>query len=72
MSFQATTTEKFEFQSEIEDTLNSRIRFSLNAYATVTDMQIMFPVGDSYNFEIHLFYYNGDGEADLLVTVGGF
>lgn len=35
-------------------------------------MEIMFPVGDSYNFDIHLFYCNGDGEVDLTVTVSSF
>lgn len=70
MSLQPATTDKFEWQSDSDEALGRSLSFSLNSYATVTAMEIMFPVGDSYNFEINFFYYNGDGEPDLIVTVG--
>ncbi|CAM9227537.1 unnamed protein product, partial [Sphacelaria rigidula] len=60
-------TDNFEWQSDSDDALDRTLSFGLNSYATVTAVDILFPVGDSYNFEIRLYYYGGDGEPDLVL-----
>ena len=56
--------------SETDETIGDTLSFGLAGYFTVTEMQLRFPVGDTYKFDLALFNgLDGTGEAYVTISV---
>ncbi|CAN0133967.1 unnamed protein product [Scytosiphon promiscuus] len=56
------TTDGFEWTSDSDEAIDLTLSFVLAGYFTVTEMQLKFPVGDTYKFE--LWVYNEMDDTD--------
>lgn len=65
---QEVTNDAFEFTSDSEAVMGSTLRFSFSSYATMTAVELKFPVGDTYKFSLEL-YDSYSGDPVLSITV---
>ncbi|CAM9369501.1 unnamed protein product, partial [Sphacelaria rigidula] len=71
------TTDKFEWSSDSDEALDRDLTFILDSYATITAVELQFPVGETYTFELQFFVDNGQqptigisGEPFLTILQG--
>ncbi|CAM9236986.1 unnamed protein product, partial [Sphacelaria rigidula] len=57
-AYQVATTDKFEWSSDSNEALDRDLTFPLNSYATITAVELQFPVGETYKFELQFFVDN--------------
>lgn len=69
-TLQEPATDGFEWGSDSNDAIDLLLYFALSSYATVTAIELQFPVGDTYKFDLEL--GNDIGEPFQTMTVGGF
>ncbi|CAM9195943.1 unnamed protein product, partial [Hapterophycus canaliculatus] len=63
------TTDGFEWTSDSDEAFDRTLYFSFAGYFTVTEMQLKFPVGDTYKFELWIYNeLDGTGEPYVIVT----
>eukprot|EP00752_Nemacystus_decipiens_P014961 g13320.t1 len=62
------TSSGFEWSSDSDEAIGRTLYFSLAGFFTVTEMQLMFPVGDTYKFDLTI-YNSLDGTDEPYVTV---
>eukprot|EP00752_Nemacystus_decipiens_P014960 g13319.t1 len=58
------TTDGFEWTSDSDDAIGSTLFFSLAGFFVVTEIQLMFPAGDTYKFDLSV----GGGDDSTLIT----
>ncbi|CAM9345645.1 unnamed protein product [Scytosiphon promiscuus] len=61
------TTDAFEWSSESDEAIDRTLSFDLAYYAIVDTVELQFPTGETYNFELWL--YGDDGEPGYTLTV---
>ncbi|CAN0303751.1 unnamed protein product, partial [Ectocarpus sp. 12 AP-2014] len=64
------TTDGFEWSSDSDEAIDRTLTLSLAGYYTVTVLQLMFPEGDTYKFDLALFN-ELDGTREAYVTITG-
>ncbi|CAM9160433.1 unnamed protein product [Ectocarpus sp. 4 AP-2014] len=63
------TTDGFEWSSDSNEAIDRSLTLFLAGYYTVTELQLMFPEGDTYQFDLTLFNkLDGTGEAYTTIT----
>lgn len=62
------TTDKFEWSSDSNEALNRDLTFVLSSYATASAMEIQFPVGDTYKFDLEFYV---DDESQPTIGISG-
>lgn len=60
----ATTGYPFEFSSDSSEISDEVLGFELNTFTAVTSLELQFPAGDTYKFDVQLY----DQEGELLHT----
>lgn len=58
----------FEWTSDSDEAIGLTLYFGLAGYFTVTEMHLLFPVGDTYKFDLTL-YNSLDGTGEPYATV---
>lgn len=67
---QEVTTDGFEWTSDSDDAIGSTVFFSFAGYFVVTEIQLQFPVGDTYKFDLSV---SGGGDSTVItVSEKGF
>lgn len=64
---QGATTDAFEWSSESEEAIDRTLSFELAYYATIDTVELQFPTGETYNFDLEL--YTGDYDPQYTLTV---
>ncbi|CAM9430682.1 unnamed protein product, partial [Ectocarpus sp. 13 AM-2016] len=64
------TTDGFEWSSDSDEAIDRTLTLTLAGYYTVTELQLMFPEGDTYKFDLALFN-KLDGTREAYVTITG-
>lgn len=64
---QELTTDGFEWTSDSDDAVGSTLFFSLAGFFVVTEIQLKFPAGDTYKFDLSV----SGGDDGTLITVRG-
>lgn len=67
-TLQPATTDAFEWGSDSDEALDRWLTFTLNSYATVTAVEMQFPVGDTYLFDLEI-YNHEDGQPFTTISV---
>lgn len=62
---QEPTTDGFEFTTDSNDATGGTIFFDLAGFFVVTEVQLQFPVGDTYKFDLSV----SSRESTTLITV---
>lgn len=57
---QGSTTNGFEFSSDSSEVVDETLGFTLDYYTVVTALELQFPAGDTYKFDVWL--YDQEGE----------
>lgn len=65
-----TTTEAFAWSSDTDDFIGDTVSFTLNSYAFLTALEMQFPAGDTYKFDIVC--YDADETPFTYFTVSFF
>jgi len=52
---QEVTTDSFEWTSDSEEAWDRTLIFSLSTYSSLTAVELQFPVGETYIFDLELF-----------------
>eukprot|EP00752_Nemacystus_decipiens_P014959 g13318.t1 len=60
------TTDAFDWSSDSDEALDRTLSWSLNSYATIDAIEMQFPVGDTYKFDLELF--DGGDDARQVLT----
>ncbi|CAN0552381.1 unnamed protein product, partial [Ectocarpus sp. 12 AP-2014] len=64
------TTDAFDWTTDSDDAIGRSVDFELASYAMVDAVEIKFPVGDTYKFDLEL---NDDQiRGEILKTIAGF
>lgn len=66
---QEPTTDGFEWSSDSEEAIDRTLGFELASYAMVSAVEMRFPVGDTYKFDLELNDDKIRGEVLKTVTV---
>lgn len=66
-SIQGPTTDAFEWSSDSNEALDRTLSWFFNSYATIDAVEMQFPVGDTYKFDLELF--DGGDDARQVLTV---
>ncbi|CAM9695160.1 unnamed protein product [Ectocarpus sp. 6 AP-2014] len=61
------TTDAFEWSSESDEAIDRTLSFVFNSYALMEAVELQFPVGETYKFELTLY----DDEDELVSTYTG-
>ncbi|CAM9670164.1 unnamed protein product [Ascophyllum nodosum] len=64
------TTDAFEWWSESDDALDEELVFELSTWVLLTAVELQFPTGDTYLFELEL-YTEADSGNDPFTTLTG-
>lgn len=70
IDFQPITSDRFEWSSDSDEALGRKLTFSLSSYASLTAMEFVFPEGDTYSFDLHL--YDGQVSRYYLDPTSSF
>ena len=62
------TTDAFEWWSESDDALDEELVFELSTWVLLTAVELQFPTGDTYLFELEL-YTEADSGNDPFTTL---
>ena len=62
---QELTTDGFEWTSDSDDAIGSTLSFGLAGFFEVTEIQLLFPAGDTYKFDLSV----SGGDDSTLITV---
>ena len=49
------TSDSFEWTSTVEDAWNRKLTFSLSTYSTLNAVELQFPTGETYIFDLWLY-----------------
>lgn len=67
---QEPTGSGFEWSSDSDEAIGRTLYFGLAGYFTVTEMQLLFPVGDTYKFNLSIYNsLDGTGEPYVVAMV---
>ena len=65
------TTDGFEWWSNTDEVLDEVLAFNLGILATVTRLELQFPLGETYMFDLQLFNGLVDRQPFATITVRG-
>lgn len=65
---QASATDRFEWSSESDEALDRTLSFVLNSYAVMDAIELQFPTGDTYKFNLEIYDGDGDPSHTLIVS----
>lgn len=64
------TTDGFEWQTASDEAVGLTLGFKLAYYATVSAIQLKFPVGVTYQFDATVHFVNDNEDSAFSVQVG--
>lgn len=64
---QGPTTDAFDWSSDSNEALDRTLSWTLNAYAEMDAVELQFPAGDTYKFDLELF--DGGDDARQVFSV---